>query len=272
MIDMQTTAQFRRHDAATIDGGFRFYSLPRAADNTKELQAAIVQTLEVMGLDSFSFAPVGVEKPKRLSNWPDSLHHTFNERVEHDLIAQHAETQTRPIYLAGIVDYIEKSPLDLESNVRFLELPQLAAEHGLLDSYNIPYKTPLGVNCLFTVGKLGMDATAFKALVKRSQDLLYLLGDLVANMAVIRHAAYFFGSRALAGKISLTPKQLQLLEWLAKHNGTLKNAADAMFISLDTANKHMAAIKAALGAKTQASAVYRGIVAGLIEVDGREWE
>lgn len=251
---------------------YHFYTHLKAAENPPQLKAAIVKILEVLELDSFSFAPVGVKNPKRLSNWPGELQHALAEHAEHDLITKHAETEIWPVYLSDIVDYIERSPLVLESNAQFLALAKVAAEYGLFDSYNIPYATPMGINCLFAASKLNMAAADFRARVEDGRDLLYLLGDLVANIAMARHSPYFLGSRAFSKVATLTPKQLQLLEWLAKHNGTLKNAADAMYISLDTANKRVAAIKAALGAKTQAAAVYRGIVAGLIEIDGWEWE
>lgn len=251
---------------------FHFHSHLKAAKTPAQLKTAIVNALETLGLDSFSFVPVGVEGPRRLSNWPDELQEAYNQRIECDLIAKHAGSQMQPIYLAEIVDYVRSAPLDLEANSQFLELCELAAGHGLLDSYNIPQSTPMDVNCLFSVSKLGMEPTEFHAWVEDRLDRLFFLGDLIANMTFAHYATYFFGVRAFSRKTGgITPKQLQLLEWLAKHNGTLRDAAKALHISVDTANKHIAAVKAALGANTQASAVYRGIVAGLIEVDATEW-
>ena len=77
----------------------------------------------------------------------------------------------------------------------------------------------------------------------------------------------FFTVKRRAVKDVVTPKPLRLLNTLAKQNITLKEAASKLCISQDTANKHIAAAKTALGANTQAAAVYLAIKAGLIDCD-----
>ena len=253
-------------------GDFGFYSRLSAAEKPEQLKAAVLQALEKLDLDSFRFTPIGVDCPKQLSNWGVLLV-DFETYRAYDLVAHHAQAHTSPIFLSAIAEYIQQSPLCLESNAKFLELCRLAADSGHLDVYSIPYTTPMGINCLFSVSKREMEPEPFQALIEAHQSILYLLGDILANLAVARHAAYFFGRKAYAQhNNNITPKQLQILEKMAKGNVTLQGAADAMCISLDTANKHIAAIKTTLGAKTQATAVYRAIVAGLIELDGKPWE
>lgn len=271
-MDMPTAAQTCPYRERAPGDEYHFYSLLTATDSIATLKAAVLKALGVMKFDSFSFAPVGVDKPRRLSNWPDELQAQYEQCRDHDLIARHAETNTSPVYLSTIADYIERAPVQLESNAKFLALTRVAAGHGLRDSYNIPYQTPLGVNWLLSVTSMGSAPSELQALVEAHQGLLYFLGDILSNIALSRYSAHFFGSGALHSKYRITPKQLQLLNILAKSNVTLHGAAEAMFISLDTANKHMAAIKAALGAKTQAVAVYRGIVAGLVEIDSKTWK
>ncbi len=273
-IDQNSICQQRESISGVSTGtaqDYYFYSQLAAAQTPTQFTTCIVNALEKFGLDSFRFMPVGMEHPKHLSNWPAELLYAGHEHLAYDLLARHAETQTSPIYLSKIADYVERSPLHLESNIKFLALCKLTADHNLLDTYNIPYKTPLGINCLFSVSKAGMEPAAFRQCVDACRPLLYLLGDIIVNLVIARHASYFFGARAFGGGSGVTPKQVEILNILARDNVNLQGAAQRLHISLDTANKHIAAIKAVLGAKTQGAAVYRGVVAGLIHIDAQEW-
>ena len=260
--------------SALAKGDFRFYSLLSSAKTPAEFAVAILSALAELGLDSFSFKPVGVAAPKQLSSLPEELLQQYQRKGygQYDLVAHHATTQTAPVYRSTIADYVGRSPLHLELNVKFLDLCQLMSDHGYLDSYNIPYTTPMGINCLFSVSRKGLEPEPFRTWMAPRQALIYLLGDIIASLAISHYAGHFFGAKALGRRAGITPKQLAMLNKVAKENVTLKGAADRMHISLDTANKHIAAIKAALGAKTQAAAVYRAMVAGLIEIDSGEWE
>ena len=64
----------------------------------------------------------------------------------------------------------------------------------------------------------------------------------------------------------IKPKALRLLSTMAKFDLSLAEAADDLCISLDTANKHMALAKKALGTGSQAHAVYLAIRKGLIQL------
>ncbi len=253
---------------------FRFYSSLSSAKDLPEFRARLLAAVEQMGFDECFFGPVGVDDAKCIFTGPAEMCEVYasEDYAKYDLVARHAESQTSPIFLSTIADYIERSPLYLESNVKFLDFCKMAADYGYLDSYSIPYVTPMNVNCLFTVARKNASAEQLQSLVEKRKPLLYLLGDLVSNLAIARYATYFFGPKAFSRRAGVTPKQLTLLNKVAKNNVTLRGAAEQMHISLDTANKHIAAIKAALGAKTQAAAVYRAVVAGLIEVDSDEWE
>lgn len=251
---------------------FRFYSQLLQADTPRQLETTVVKALKVLGLDGFCFRPVGISEPNQLSNWPAEFKAKYEQYRAYDLVSQHAETQTSAIFFSTIADYVKNSPLHIESNERFLELCAAAKEIEWLDSYNIPYTTPMGTNCLFSATHLGMEPNAFRDLIETCQPMLYLLGDILTNIAMARFAAFFFGAKVFRKRINITDRQQQLLNVLAKGNVTLGGAADKLHISLDTANKHIAAVKTALGAKTQASAVYRAMIAGLIDISPQEWE
>ncbi len=258
-------------DRKSVD--FYFYSHLSVVQSPKELKQAIVRALEPMGLDSFRFTVLGVEQPRQLSNWSELLLKVYEDYYEFDLIARQGDkTIMKPVYQSAIIEYLKQSPFELDVNDKFLALCRQAAKYGCLDTYNITYKTIIGINCLFTVTKLGVDPEPFRALIETHQPLLYLLGDISTNFAISRFAPFFIGQKAFMRLSGVTPKQLQLLRILAKDNVTLKDAAEKMHISKETANKHIAAIKLALSAKTQATAIYRGIVTGLIDIDNRQWD
>lgn len=65
----------------------------------------------------------------------------------------------------------------------------------------------------------------------------------------------------------ITSKPLVLLDILAKKDLNLKQAAKELNITLNTANKHIASAKQALGVNTQAAAVYRAVKQGLIKLE-----
>lgn len=249
----------------------RFHSQLLQAGTPKQLEAIVAEAIEVLELDGFCFRPVGISEPNEVSNWPAAFRAKYHQHRADDLLNQHAETQVSAIFLSTIADYVEASPVHLPSNEQFLQLCAAGREFGWLDGYNIPYTTPMGVNCLFSVSKLGMEPKPFRTLVEACEPMLYLLGDILTNIAISRFSSFFFGAKAFRSKIRITDRQQQLLNVLAKENMTLGGAADMLHISLDTANKHIAAVKTALGAKTQASAVYRGLVAGLVDIDPSEW-
>jgi DNA-binding CsgD family transcriptional regulator len=59
---------------------------------------------------------------------------------------------------------------------------------------------------------------------------------------------------------------LRLLSTMAQHDVSLAQAAENLCISLDTANKHMALAKQAMGTSSQANAVYLAVRKGLISM------
>lgn len=63
---------------------------------------------------------------------------------------------------------------------------------------------------------------------------------------------------------NLTPKSLKVLSTLAMHDVTLKQAADLLCISIDTANQHVALARRALGVRNTNHAIYVATQNGLI--------
>ncbi len=267
-----TTLKNSSSNEGQSSSNYYFYSRLSNAKTLLLFKEAIVEILGTLGLNSFRFAPVGVENPRLLSNWSADLLEQYEQYTVYDLVSRHAENQTSPVYMSTIADYVRQSPLALESNEKYLELYKFLVERNHYDIYNIPYRTPIGINYLFSVSKLNMEQDEFRLLIENQRSILYLLGDIAANIAIARYASYFFGPKAFSQRMGVTPKQVEILNIVAKGNVTLQGAAERLHISLDTANKHIAAIKAALGAKTQGAAVYRGIVTGLIDIDAQEWE
>jgi DNA-binding NarL/FixJ family response regulator len=111
-----------------------------------------------------------------------------------------------------------------------------------------------------------MKSSHFQRQIAKHEQDLNQLAQAIDYVGTRKFPESFLNSKENS-QITVTPKPLQLLNTLAKDNITLKNAASQLSISLDTANKHIANIKRALGANTQAAAVYRAIKEELIEPD-----
>ena len=256
--------------------GFSYYSYLAASETVKMYRKRISDVLMEIGFKDFEYvlAPVGCTETNHIMTTPTETLENYvrGGYAEHDLLAKHATAKTSPIFLSDVADYAANSPFYSESNERTLDLFEMLKKHGYNDYYNLPFRSCVGTqNVMLSVTVRDADCEEFRAWVDERQDMLTLLADIVTYLGLSKFPTYFLGRAALANQVPLTQKQLQLLEKLAKSNVTLQGAADAMCISLDTANKHIAAAKTALGAKTQATAVYRAVASGLSDISSFEW-
>jgi len=106
---------------------------------------------------------------------------------------------------------------------------------------------------------LGVDSDEFAERVKQYYPLLRVLADAVSLISETR----FLPAKQ---DQQIKAKPLRLLNTMARHDLSLAQAAENLCISLDTANKHMALAKQALGTNSQANAVYLAVSKGLISI------
>lgn len=170
--------------------------------------------------------------------------------------------QQRPILLSTIAQIIETSPLLTYSFDRNLEILALYKKYNIHDAYVIPVNSQKGSGygrAVFSVMAGDVDSDKFLSMTANCGELLKLLADAVNFVSQTK-----FSPSKQAESIKVKP--LRLLNTMAMHDLSLAEAADSLCISLDTANKHMALAKQALGTNSQANAIYLAISKGLINV------
>ena len=189
------------------------------------------------------------------------------EFSDYSIILRHGHVATTPVFSSTIQHYTNNSPFETEIFKRSHELSRICKCYGFYDAYNIPVKAFNGNgNVMLILCTYKMESPDFRRQVGKYERDLNQLAQAIDYIGTRKFPESFLNSEENS-YITVTPKPLQLLTTLAKDNITLKIAASQLGISLDTANKHIANIKHALGANTQAAAVYLAIKEGLIEPD-----
>jgi len=104
----------------------------------------------------------------------------------------------------------------------------------------------------------------FRAHVQNCKNTLHQLAQAIDYVGTRKFPDFFLCEHECQ-KIVITPKPLVLLNMLAQEDLTLLQTADKLSISIHTADKHISAVKKALGASTIHGAIYKAIKVGLID-------
>lgn len=246
-----------------------FWELARAKD-FHEFSQRIKSIINGMGFTDFAFPRLnttGMQLGTLYTNQEIVDLHESEEFNGYNIVVKHAHVATTPIFSSTIEQYISNSPFETEIFKRNHAFYRVCKCYGYYDFYFIPIKAFNGNgNAMLSVTTKKMDSSGFQRQIAKHEQDLNQLAQAIEYIGTRKFPESFLNSKE-SSQITVTPKPLQLLNTLAKDNITLKIAASQLGISLDTANKHIANIKHALGANTQAAAVYRAIKEGLIEPD-----
>ncbi|MEJ2444606.1 MAG: autoinducer binding domain-containing protein [Exilibacterium sp.] len=247
----------------------RIYSELAVVKTVEELKRRLLKVVNQLGFSDFFFTVLNKRKTGILTTFPTEIYRKYltGDLSKSDLIMQHAGKSDSPVYLSTVAAYVSSSPLQNEVFVQNKKLREGLRSFGFHDTYNIPQNSPLdGKHAIFIVADKGASQERFRHKVERCKSLLYLVSEAISMIGTASFPNFFFGN-GTGEKVALNQKPMRLLNTLAKENVTLKQAAVKLCISLDTANKHIAAAKTALGANTQASAIFRAVQEGLIQID-----
>ena len=258
------------HYSSIIDdtADISFYTDLASAKTIESLKEKILLMVEKLGFSDFFFSVPGKSMEGVITTLPNDIYddRLTGEGIRNDVLVQHAQKSTSPVFLSTIINFARSAPICVDAFELCEKRFDVMESHEFYDCYAVPRPSYMGgKNAIFLVADKGASREEFRLKVNRCKAILHLLGEAIANIGVSSFPVFFSGDR-LRG-VSITPKPLRLLNVLAKDNITLKQAAVKLCISLDTANKHIAAAKTALGANTQAAAIYRAVKAGLVEID-----
>ncbi len=251
----------------------QFYRKLAAAKNLSEFIQCIYAVVTQLGFSDFQFCRIGPVcglVGNVLDTREDFLNIYRNEYCRHDMALQHCRAGTTPVFFSSIQRFIESAPIVTEQFQRNMEWINLNKSLGYYDFYSIPTSSQCGGDkTMFTVSAKQLSESAFRERVVKSKNILILFAEAIDYIGSARFPEFFL-EKSCDEDVLLAAKPLLLLNTIVKENLTLKAAAERLCISVDTANKHIFVAKRALGAKTQASAVYFAIKEGLISCDPEE--
>ena len=238
-----------------------------SVDTVVEFRAEVMEIVEGLGFTDYALIF------KTDLGTIDAAHSSLSEKLfmsyenegycRFDMVLDYINSGIgKPILLSMIRDAVENSPVKTYTLQKNSEILSLYQDFGISNAYVIPVKGASKDSHdrgVLTVMAIGMDDGEFRVKCERYGPLLKVLADAVSYI----HEQRFNHTRP-DGEIK--PKALRLLSTMAKCDLSLAEAADQLCISLDTANKHMALAKQALGTGSQAHAVYLAIRKGLIQL------
>ncbi len=249
-----------------------FYRDLTSSKDMSEFMTRILSVVNRLGFSDYSFARLAlkedVERP--LTTLPEDMPKSYREEAfyEHDLLLEYiASGHTAPLFQSDIRASIDRESIDAETYRRNHDIFEFNWSFGYHDSYLIPMHSHNATGpVLFSITSKDMDPADFQRRTNLCKPVLHLLGEAVDYIGTTKFPRFFLGQTDRRD-IVITPRPLLLLSVLAREDLTLKEASDKLGISIDTANKHVAAAKKALGVNTQAAAIYSAIKEGLINIE-----
>jgi hypothetical protein len=229
----------------------------------KEQVFNIIKELE---FTDFSFTVVGAPSPKSLTTLPDMIAEQYIKQrlYECDILMEHAEHSSRPLFQSTLEDYIAQCPFSSDRLTRNIHLFKTLASLGYHDRYCVSQALRSHSHkALFSLYAKNCSRSEFFAKVEQYKPVLPFLIEAVTYFAFTLFPEQFL-NKTPGDQQMITPKPLRLLRTIAQDGLMLKEAANKLCISLDTANKHVATAKQALGATTLANAVYLAMINGFL--------
>lgn len=245
-----------------------FYAELSAAENIEDFKSNVHNLVKKTGFSDFLLKVITREDVGVLTSFSPVIYNKYltGYSAYNNLLMQHLKTDNSPVFLSQIIDFANQSPINTNIFQFSCSFYENLKSYNFNDCYCISRKPEInGKKVLFILADKERSKDDFYQKVESNRAILHLLGESIAVVGRLKFPEYSFLPNA--NSISITPKPLRLLNVIAKDNITLKAAARQLNISLDTANKHIAAAKTALGAKTLTSTVYKAIKEGIVEIE-----
>ena len=239
-----------------------------ASRNPRELKKRLIKALTCIGFSDFAFMryPLNQTSNFFLNSLPKELLVFYQEQkfYEHDMAVDYLKAgNTEDLYFSQIQKTIESSSFLTHTFTQNLRILALYKKFEFNDAYLIPIRTQREhrsnkESLLLAVMAKGSTQKEFMMLIENSGEALRLLGDTALRI----HQAKFTNHNP---QVPTNPKPIQLLTAMAKFDLTISQAAERLFISPHTANKHVASAKRIFGARTQANLIYKALEQGVID-------
>ena len=250
----------------------QLFTILSSCATLNEFKLTVKSIIESLGFSDFTFIALGGRSGKRLTSLPEELYKAYqgSNYAEYDLVLEHTSSSTEPLFFSDVKNHLAISPFASKWQNQNRDFFALLASFEYYDCYCVPLviQSSLG-RAVFLVMDKGTPSHAFREKIGKCKPLLSLLIDAVAYFSISKFPQEVL-SDGSEGDIKITAKPLRLLNVIATEGLMLKEAAQKLCISLDTANKHIAVAKKALGACTLAHAVYLAFIHGLLDIENGE--
>lgn len=227
-----------------------------AATELAHICDALDRRLRDMGFSRFAYwliwPPEGARKPFYLTNYPDkwSEHYIRENYASHDYVGRYASTSTVPFVWS---DVSKRIALTKQQKIIFDE----ARSAGLGDGGTVPIHGPGSAKATLSVAN-DMREADFQELFRLRRHEIHLMATYVHEKIMS------FGLYApLDSDIRLTPRETELLTWIAKGKNYWE-AAMILDIREDTVKEHLKNTRAKLSASNTTHAIAIALLHGLI--------
>lgn len=227
----------------------KFQQLTNAKDKD-ELSIAIMEMIGEIGFSDFCIKIIGS---------PDGTGMCSNEKLisicESKLLSYHMENSAEIVHLKERFDQVRSFPLKCkfidDELIKINSFSDCFSDGVMLSVYMARLKR-MSIFLMASNSPINLSHinTNYQLICLLAETCCYFASDVFPEEVINRYAKEIFEeSKAMKGK------PITLLATLVQ-GYTLKQAADKLCISLDTANKHAAKAKEIFGARTVAQAVY----------------
>lgn len=254
------------NDLITNADNMKLFTSLGSCKKFSEFKETIHKTVIGIGFSDFTFSALAGKSSKLLTTFPKELYSAYQggSFVEFDLMLEHSEVSTEPVFYSDLDNYIALSPFESAWQKKNREIFDLYTHYGYYDCYCIPQRLQVSeTKAVFLLADRHCSREEFRHKIEKNKSLILMLADAVAFFSLDKFPESILCD-AFDGEVKITPKPLKLLNLVAQEGLMLKEASDKLCISLDTANKHISVAKQALGATTLANAVYLAVKHGLI--------
>lgn len=259
------------------------HDLPDTLDNSFDAEAYLARSrdarslfrrtglaLAKLGLPAYSFMLLrnGIDARDGMGTFPMELREVYEERAlyRQDWLVEHALYSNKPVFLSDLESSAENAAFENSTFAANRSIFALYHHFGIQEFYAIPFESHSKIGrVLFCVSCVGADTDQVQQLVLEHVTLLGALARALDRVGSEKFSSAF-PTRRLREAPVIGRASLRLLEYLATHDASLNDAAEALHISISTANQHIAAAKKSLEVHNSIAAVLRALQLQLIRL------
>lgn len=231
----------------------------------EEVVGAILARL---GFTHFAFQVLDSFGARTLTNFPEKIKEFYlvGDFSGKNIFVEHARMSNKPIFISNVKGHLADAPYSSDKIEKNMEYIKLLQDNGFEEGYFFPVGFGSQNKALLSIFSEHNSREQFLQIVNRCVGLLHMMAGMIAHFGNTAFFEYFLEERNVKD-LKITPKPLRVLQAVATEGLLLREAAAKLNISLDTANKHIAAVKQSLGAATLAQATYKATRHGLLKID-----